>query len=94
MERSERNKKHMTDGIDVYPSANDTLVEMVEGLTPENFVMTMKFLKVKFGINRYKLSEMSGVPYITLRKMTETGIGYRSDQRTKQAIKRLKDALI
>lgn len=77
-----------------YPSANDTLTAMIEGLTTENFVITLKFLNVKFGINRYKISEITGIPYSTLHKMFDTGIGYNSDRRTKHAIKRLKEALI
>lgn len=84
-------------GVDVlgcYPSANDTLTAMIEGVTPENFVITLKFLNVKFGINRFKLSEMTGIPYSTLHKMFDTGIGYSNDRRTKHAIKCLQEALI
>lgn len=84
-------------GVEVlggYPSANDTLTAMIEGVTTENFVITLKFLNVKFGMNRHKLSEITGIPYQTLTKMFTTGIGYHNENRTKSAIKRLKDALI
>lgn len=77
-----------------YPSANDTLVAMVEGLTVENFVITVKFLNVKFGIKRQKLAELTGIPYMTLTKMFATEVGYYNDELTECAIKRLKDALI
>lgn len=77
-----------------YPSANDTLMAMIEGVTTENFVITLKFLNVKFGMNRHKLSEITGIPYQTLTKMFTTGIGYYNENSTKRAIKRLKDALI
>ena len=77
-----------------YPSANDTLIAMIEGVTPENFVITLKFLNVKFGMNRNKLSEITGIPYQTLTKMFTTGIGYYNENSTKRAIKRLKNALI
>lgn len=82
------------DVINVYPSANDTLIDMLMGVNVENFVITLKFLNAKFGINRCTLSEMTEIPYSTLHKMFETGIGYASDRRTKHAIKCLKEALI
>lgn len=80
--------------MDAYPLANETLLEMVAGVDVENFVITMKFLHTKFGITHSKLSEITGIPYVTLYKMMNTGIGYCNDQRTRQAIKRLKEALI
>lgn len=61
--------EHMTDVINIYPSANDTLVEMIEGVMAENFIITLKFLNVKFGMSRHKLSEITGIPYQTLTNM-------------------------
>lgn len=89
--KMEENKK---DVINIYPSANDTLTEMIVGLNPENLVITLKFLNVKFGMKRHILSEIAGIPYPTLTKMFETGIGYCNDDKSKIAIKRLKNALI
>lgn len=90
----EMKKCYLMKRMDAYPSANETLLEMVAGVDVENFVTTLKFLNVKFGMKRSKLADITGIPYVTLHKMMDTGIGYYNDQRTRQAIKRLQEALI
>ena len=87
-------KYYIMKRMDAYPSANETLLEMVAGADVGNFITTLKFLIVKFGMKRSTLADLTGIPYGTIHKMLDTGIGYYNDQRTRQAIKRLQEALI
>lgn len=76
------------------PHTRHSLVQLIENMDIENFVLTLKFLYLQHGYTKRQLSDLTGIPYRSLLRFMNAGLCYEDDEKTEVAIQRLKDTFI